>query len=166
MKKKIYLFTDGSVNPQSKIGFGSYLFLDESLFFSSKQKNQIKSKKFEDSSSTKLELETLLWALDDESLQTNFWGDNFTLIIYTDCQNIIGLQKRREGFEKKKYLNSKAKLIKNHQLYKDFYKKIDSLECEFVKVKGHKKSSLKDKIDNIFTLVDKASREALRSYLA
>jgi len=32
----------------------------------------------------------------------------------------------------------------------------------FIKVKGHKKSSLKDEIDTIFNLVDKASRRALR----
>ena len=164
-KQKIYLFTDASVNPQSGIGVGAYLVLNESEFSSSTPRTprqlekRIQTKRFENTSSTKLELETLLWALDDVDLV------NYALIIYTDCQNIIGLQDRREGFERKNYLNSKHKQIKNHQLYKDFYKKIDSLDCEFVKVKGHKKSSLKDEIDEIFSLVDRASRETLRRSL-
>jgi len=32
-KPIIYLFTDGSVNPQSGIGFGGYLLLEELVFF-------------------------------------------------------------------------------------------------------------------------------------
>jgi len=54
------------------------------------------------------------------------------------------------------------KKIKNHLLYKSFFGRMDSLDCEFVKLKGHKKESKKSEIDKIFTLVDKASREALR----
>jgi len=36
------------------------------------------------------------------------------------------------------------------------------LDCEFIKVQGHKKSSIKNNIDDIFTLVDQATRNALR----
>jgi hypothetical protein len=53
-------------------------------------------------------------------------------------------------------------LINNQELYKEFFEKIDKLNIIFIKVKGHKKNSLKDEIDNIFNLVDKASRNALR----
>ncbi|MFT5659520.1 MAG: ribonuclease HI [Sulfurimonas sp.] len=155
-KKISYLFTDGSVNPQSEIGFGAYLFLQNEEFFCAELAKEIKIKKFDNTSSTKLELETLLWALGEVSLQ------NCKVVVYTDCQNIIGLSARREGFQKKNYMTSKGKLIKNHALYKDFFKKIDILDCEFIKVKGHKKSSQKNNIDEIFTLVDKASRNALR----
>ena len=79
--------------------------------------------------------------------------------------NIIGLEERREKFEKNKYMTSKGKQIKNYELYNDFFKKLDSLECEFIKIKGHKKSSLKTEIDEIFTLVDRATRKALRKNL-
>ena len=84
------------------------------------------------------------------------------IIVYTDCQNIIGLKDRRERFEKNNYMTSKGSVIKNHELYKAFFKRVDILDCEFIKVKGHKKSSEKNKIDEIFTIVDKASRNALR----
>jgi len=155
-KAKIYLFTDGSVNPQSGIGFGGYLLLDKLEYFSELEK-EIKLKKFNNTSSTKLELETLLWAL------TEISSKNHKIVIYTDCQNIIGLQGRRDRFERNNYMTGKGKQIKNHELYKDFYKLTDILDCEFIKLKGHKKKSTKDEIDKIFTLVDKATRNALRN---
>ena len=154
-KPQIYLFTDGSVHPQSGIGFGGYLFLDE-LELTSKLEDKIQTKQFNNTSSTKLELETLLWALHEIDSR------NSKIIIYTDCQNIIGLKDRRERFEKNDYMTGKGNLIKNHELYKAFYKLIDILDCEFIKVKGHKKTSTKNEIDDIFTLVDKATRNALR----
>ena len=155
-KPQIYLFTDGSVNPQSGIGFGAYLFLEKIEFFSAELEKKIKIKKFDNTSSTKLELETLLWALNDESLK------DFKIVVYTDCQNIIGLKDRRDRFEKNNYITSKGKQIKNHELYKDFFKRLDILDCKFIKVKGHKKTSVKNEIDEIFTLVDRATRKALR----
>ena len=155
-KSQIYLFTDGSVNPQSKVGFGAYLLLDKLEFIPVEFDKKIKIKKFNNTSSTKLELETLLWALNDVSLK------NFKIIVYTDCQNIIGLNERRDRFEKNNYMTSKGSVIKNHELYKDFFNKSDTLDCEFIKVKGHKKTSVKNEIDEIFTLVDRATRKALR----
>lgn len=122
-----------------------------------KQNNaDVKVKKFTNTSSTKLELESLLWALKKIDL-----GDD-ELVVFTDCQNILGLQDRREKFEKNNYLTAKNKLIANHELYKEFYKITDVLQCQFIKVKGHKPKNDKDNIDMFFSLVDKASRNALR----
>jgi ribonuclease HI len=156
--KKIKLFTDSSVNPQEKIGFGAYLLiLDENKSIEDMKKN-IRTKRFEDTSSTKLELQTLLWALDEI-------GKDSFIEVYTDCQNIICLEDRRKRLESNDYKSSKGKLMNNHELYKLFFEKIDKLNLVFIKVKGHKKSSLKDEIDTIFNLVDKASRNALRENL-
>lgn len=154
--KKIKLFTDSSVNPQEKIGFGSFLILEEKEISFEDMKKDIKIKRFENTSSTKLELQTFLWALDKIN------DKNIIIEVYTDCQNIIGLQDRREKLEKNNFYSSSGKLINNHELYKDFFEKTDESNLIFIKVKGHKKNSLKDKIDTIFNLVDKASRSALR----
>ena len=155
--KKIKLFTDSSVNPQEKIGFGSFLLLnnDETKAFEDLKKD-IKLKRFENTSSTKLELQTLLWALDEIE------DKNIIIEIYTDCQNIIGLENRRDKLEKNHFYSTSGKLMNNHELYKEFFRKLDELNLTFIKVKGHKKNSLKDEIDNIFNLVDRASRNALR----
>ena len=153
--KNIKLFTDSSVNPQEKIGFGAYLLLEENEISFEEMKKNIKIKRFENTSSTKLELQTLLWSLEEIN-------ENIIIEVYTDCQNIIGLQDRREKLEKNNFHSTSGKLMNNHELYKEFFKKVDELNLTFIKVKGHKKNSLKDEIDTIFNLVDKASRSALR----
>ncbi len=151
----LLVFTDGSVNAQTHIGYGAYVVVENKDALSP----TIKVKEFEDTSSTKLELQTLLWALEEVK------GLGREIIVYTDSQNIIGLPKRRERFEKNSFLTTKKILIGNHLLYKAFYKMMDELEFSLVKVKGHKLSSDKDAIDRLFTLVDRASREALRKSL-
>lgn len=157
--KKIKLFTDSSVNPQEKIGFGSFLIIeDENLTLENLKKN-IKIKRFENTSSTKLELQTFLWSLEEIK------NKDVIIEVYTDCQNIIGLQDRKEKLEKNNFYSSSGKLMNNHELYKKFFEKTDKLNLIFIKVKGHKKSSLKDDIDTIFNLVDKASRSALRNQI-
>ena len=153
------IFCDGSSHPQSKVGFGAYLFVEGDDYTLDGLTTKIKLKKFENTSSTKLEVQTFIWALNDMPFTTD------EIIVYTDCQNIIGLNKRREKFEQNNYLTSKGTLIANHEHYKAFYMLMDTLNLKLVKVKGHKQSSQKDDIDKIFTLVDKAARDTLRRYL-
>ena len=155
---EIKLFCDGSVNPQTKIGFAAYFIYNKELSF-----QNIKIKKFENTSSTKLELEALLWALKDKDVENE--NIKCKIIIYTDCQNILKLKNRREKLELNNYKTTAGKIVKNHKEYKEFYSLIDSLDCSFEKIKGHKQSSKKDEIDRLFNLVDKASRRALREYL-
>lgn len=156
--KQLLLFCDGSVNPQKKIGFAAYFIYDNNLIT-----QDIKIKRFEDTSSTKLEIETLLWALSDLKYKDE------EILVYTDCQNILSLEKRRKKLELNNYKTSTGKIVKNHELYKNFYKIIDNIKentiCKIEKVKGHKKSNEKNEIDKLFNLVDKASRKALREYL-
>ena len=63
--KKIELFTDSSVNPQSKIGFAAFLVKNDKDIILEKLNKSIKIKKFENTSSTRLELQALLWAISD-----------------------------------------------------------------------------------------------------
>lgn len=158
--KKIKLFCDGSCNPQEKIGYGAYLLIEDDYFDLISLKSKIIFKKFENTSSTKLEIETFLWALNDIDIE------DCIIEIYTDCQNIIGLEKRKEKLKSLNYHSSSGKLLNNSELYKEFFELLEKYNCEFIKVKGHKKNSLKDEIDDIFNLVDKASRNALREELA
>ena len=159
--KKIKLFTDSSVNPQLKIGFAAFLKVTDEKVSLEEIKKEIKIKRFENTSSTKLELQTFLWAIEEINLNTSF-----LIEVYTDCQNIIGLPNRKEKIQSLNYHSSSGKLLNNSELYKDFFKLLEKYNCEFIKVKGHKKNSLKDEIDDIFNLVDKASRNALREELA
>ena len=98
--KKIKLFCDGSCNPQEKIGYGTYLLIEDDNFDLISLKSKIIFKKFENTSSSKLEIETLLWALNDIDIK------DCIIEVYTDCQNIIGLENRREKLEKNNFQTS------------------------------------------------------------
>ena len=103
---KLILLTDGSVNTQSKIGYGAYLLVDSLDSPIDSLKKNVRVRRFENTSSTKLELQTLLWALED--IKTSFKR----ITVYTDSQNIIGLAGRRERFENNNYRSKKNKLLK------------------------------------------------------
>jgi ribonuclease HI len=153
---ELMLFTDGSVNTQSNIGYGAYLAVSERGLSLDLLRKLVKVRRFEHTSSTKLELQTLLWALGDIQAMGS------KVIVYTDSQNIMGLQGRRDRFEQNDYSSKNNKRLNNYELYQEFYKMIDQLDCELVKVRGHQVSNQKNDIDRLFTLVDRASRNALR----
>ena len=150
------LFTDGSANTFSKVGYGAYLTLTEPEPSQENLSSQIKVKRFTQTSSTKLELQTLLWALDDIQPATR------KLTIYSDSQNIIDLPARRSRLEQNDYCTKRGKRLNNFLLYQEFYRLTDQRDCQFVKVSGHLPINQKNDIDRCFTLVDKAARIALR----
>ena len=117
--QKIKLFTDSCLDPYNKMGFGVYLILNDENESLEELKENIKSKRFENTSSTKLELQTLLWALDEIA------DKNVIIEVYTDCQNIIGLENRRDKLEKNHFFSTSGKIMNNHYLYKDFYFKLE-----------------------------------------
>jgi len=153
---KLMLFIDGSVNPQSNIGYGAYLAVSEQGPGVDSLKTRVKVRRFEPTSSTKLELQTLLWALGEIQAM----GRKVT--VYTDSQNILGLPARRDGLEKNDFCTKKNNRLKHDELYRAFFSVIDQLDCELVKVRGHQVSKQKTDLDRLFTLVDRASRKALR----
>ena len=83
-------------------------------------------------------------------------------MFHTDSQNMVELSERRDRLEQNDYRFRKNKLLNNHELYREFYKIMDQLDCELIKVKGHLSSMQKDDIDRLFTLVDRASRKAMK----
>ncbi|MBT3812487.1 MAG: ribonuclease H [Gammaproteobacteria bacterium] len=154
---ELMLFTDGSVNTHSKIGYGAYLAVFDRKLSLESLKKKVKVKRVEQTSSTKLELQTLLWALSD--IQTL----GCHVVVHTDSQNIIGLPGRRERLEAREYYSKNNKRLNNYELYEDFYRISDQIDFELVKVRGHQVTSQKNEIDKLFTLVDRAARNALRN---
>ncbi len=120
----------------------------------------MKVKRFEQTNSTKLELQTMLWSLGEIITWAN--GSDVTLTFHTDSQNIIGLPGRRARLEQNNYFSSKDKRLSNYELYQEFYRLTSKIKCELIKVKGHQASHKKNEIDRLFGLVDRASRRALR----
>ncbi|MFT6208239.1 MAG: ribonuclease HI [Colwellia sp.] len=156
----LHVFTDGSVNTQLKVGYGAYLVVSQRYEPVNVLKDKVKIKRFEATSSTKLELQTLLWALNEIINVTN--ENDITLTIYTDSKNIISLPDRQSRLEQSHFYSSKNKRLNNYGLYQEFYRLTSGVPLSLVKMVGHQPSSNKDEIDRLFGLVDKASRRALR----
>ena len=154
-KMKLLLFTDGSVNTKLRVGYGAYLAFSEGQ---QSLTDHIKLKRFDDTTSSKIELQTLLWALSEISATV--------VISYTDSQNIVRLHSRRTKLEENGYYTRNGKRLKNHELYKQFFQCTDNLNITFTQIKGHTPASRKSNLDMIFSLVDRASRKALRVYNA
>ncbi len=152
----LILLTDGSVNAKSKVGYGAYLAISEIGLSIDLLASHVKLRRFENTSSTKLELQTLLWALGDIPSSVN------KVTVYTDCQNTVDLVSKRDRFEKNNYRSKRNKLLNNYELYQAFFKMTDRLDFNLVKLRGHLASDQKNDFDKIFTLVDRAARNALR----
>lgn len=150
------LLTDGSVHTQTKTGSGASLLIraDEVSLSLETLRTRIQVQQFTDTSSTKLELQTLLWALSELP------EDIDHLTIYTDSQNIIKLTDRRARFEAHDYHSKRGLPLRNTELYQAYFQSTDPLNFELVKVKGHKSTRKRNQIDQLFALVDKASRKA------
>ena len=163
------LFIDGSATPASKIGFGSYLLIPENEVDDVTETSimqKIRSRKFSPTTSTKLEVQTLLWALGEteEVLTDKIHSELIT--IFSDSQTLVGLQKRRAILESRNFKSRKdGQDLKHADLYKSIYDILDRLNCRFIKLSGHSKVKEKTRIERIFSQIDRASRRALREYV-
>ncbi len=166
MPQHYHIFTDGSVNPQTKAGVGACLITDSLAKPLVTLSTYLCTKHVADTSSTQLEMLTFLWAFElatqDRQMTAESEPDAQQYTFYTDSQNIIDLPQRRNALEKKHFLNNRGKPLNHYLLYQQFFTLTSKVECKFIKVKGHQRSNQRDRVDEIFSLVDKASRRALR----
>jgi ribonuclease HI len=164
------LFSDVSVNPQMKVGMGAFWLLPLPLIELQENgienllqySNLVKSKLFENTSSTKAEFQTLLWALNEIE---NILIAPFKLTICTDSQGITSLIARKHKLISTNFIKNGDEQIRNAELYMEFYKKQELLNFEIVKIKGHSPKSKKDNLQLIFTLIDRKVRKELREFL-
>lgn len=160
---ELSLFTDGSADPISKVGYGAYLCTQAPLPPREQLMGRVLCKRFTETSSTRLEIQTLLWAINElkETRQLHPQQDHLT--IYTDCQTIINLPAQRQRLEQNNYCSKKNIPLTNADLYRQLVHQFDSLNFDLIKVRGHQATKHKQSIDQIFTLVDRCARQTLRN---
>jgi len=162
------LFIDVSVNPQRMIGIGGYLLVPAALLESEPDgikrdevSAQLKINRFEETSSTRLEVQTLLWALEDSHVEVSG-----SLKIYTDSQCVAGLLGRRSGLERSDFISKRSgQPLANEDLYRAFYAAYDQLGFRLIKVQGHSRTNTHDTVHRIFSYVDQGVRKALKFWL-
>jgi ribonuclease HI len=164
------LFTDVSVDPRRKVGIGGYLLVPSSFLETEPQHidrdelaGRLIMKTFSDTSSTRLEVQTVLWALENssEDLARSARGD---LRIYTDSQCVAGLLGRRDALTESAFIAKRSgRLLTNSILYNAFYATYDQLGFQLIKIRGHSRACTHDAVRLIFSIVDRQVRKALAS---
>jgi ribonuclease HI len=164
------LFTDVSLNPRHKLGMGACLvvpavFLERppECIERSEIAQQVVVRRFEETSSTKLEVQTVIWALDEYRNSPAASGPE-KLCIYTDSQCVAGLLRRRPRLEHTNFLSARTHCpIRNAALYRTFYELLDELGFDVIKVSGHTRTSSRNTVEYVFSIVDKEVRKALKN---
>jgi ribonuclease HI len=160
-----------SVNPGLKLGVGAYIYIPASLRIErSEVAARIKVRRFEETSSPRLEIQTVLWALEKykpryrKQARISARGK---LYLYSDSQCVSGLLKRRPGLLACDFLSRKTnRPLRNAPLYRAFYEFHDKLDFEVIKVQGHSPSRSRGSSDRIFSYIDKEVRKSLRLWMA
>jgi len=163
------VFTDVSLNPKLKRGLGAYLIVPVSSLelplleiVPSDFVKLIHFRSFEFTSSTQLEVETVLWAI-KEIFQIHNNDVSVKLHLFTDSQCVAGLLGRRQRLEQNKFISKATKLPLLHaDLYKEFFKLYDEIRFDVTKVAGHAESYTHDTKHRIFSYLDKAVRQKFK----
>ena len=150
----VFLFSDGSVNNQTKVGYGAYLLTPSLDIEPSEYSYRVRVKRFENTSSSQLEIETFLWAISE--------CPEVSIKAFSDSQTLIRLPERRQQLEAQDYCSKSGKPLNHGRLYRDFFQISDRLSLTLAKVKGHSPTNQQQRRERIFALVDRASRTALR----
>ena len=122
---------------------------------------QLRIRRFERTSSTILEVQTVLWALEDYRNGLKGPGPE-KIQVYSDSQCVSGLLRRRPGLDLGQWTN---RPFKNISLYRKFYGLYDEMGFEVIKVAGHSRSCSHNAAHRIFSMVDKEARKALRQWM-
>jgi ribonuclease HI len=165
------LFTDVSVNPQCRRGIGGYLLIPASHLEAEPEdigrdeiSGRIKFKRFAETSSTRLEVQTILWAVEDARVDLASTSPG-SLKIYTDSQCVAGLLGRRVGLIGRDFTAKRSgRQLNNALLYRAFYEEYDRLGFQLIKV-GHPRADSHDTVQRIFSQVDRGVRKELRLWL-
>jgi len=164
------IFTDVSVNNQTRRGVGGYLIIPASFlsiepydFNPDDISTRLTIKNFSDTSSTQLEVQTVLWALED--IQDRFPFNTLeNLSIYTDSQCVAGLMKRREHLLNSDFVAKRSgQTLANAQLYREFYSAHDRFKFQLFKVPGHSQAGSQTCVQYLFSCVDRRVRSALKA---
>lgn len=177
-KSNLTIFIDSSYDPGRRLGVGGFLCISNCPDEALANKNvleelyspdAVKTRIVENTTNTRLELQTLLWALESLKLDNGNTSSREmgSITIYTDCRTSVDLLGRRKRLESVHYLSKrKGTILGNADIYKSIFALYDEFSPKLVWIKGH--TSKKDRvgIQRIFSEVDKLVRNLLRSYIA
>lgn len=168
---RLALFTDVSLNPRQRLGVGACLLLPVTFLDAAPDAIErpeifarLRFRRFADTSSTRLEVQTVLWALETCREECDRPASG-TLRLYTDSQCVAGLPGRRARLEANDFIARRSgRPLANADLYREFYAAHDEFRFELIKVAGHSPARSHDSVQRIFSYVDRGVRQVLSSF--
>jgi ribonuclease HI len=156
------IFSDVSFDPGSKSGLAgvtSFVHHPNALF---PENPIIRTKAFDRTNCSRLELQSIIWALSDlQPMELKM-----PIALFTDSQTACDLPARRPRLEAANFRNKgSGNPLSNGDLYREIFLLMDDLNVTFNWIKGHKPRSQHDDSDRIFSMVDRLTRKKLRSSL-
>lgn len=151
-KQIIEIYTDGSCNPQYKIGaWASIIFIDlKKIILQGTEIN---------TTHNRMELIAVINAI--EYVKTNHFEIK-QLKIFTDSQYVERIPFRTKKLVAQNFKTKSGKSIQNPDLIQKLINHLESLNIEFTKVKAHQKGS---EIPNYNRVVDKLCRLMVRQQI-
>ena len=158
----ILIFVDGSVNKKNGVCAAARLEIKGNKL-AAKDKFEAWASSLEpitkifssEMTPSQCELSAVIWALENCT--------NGQVLVFTDCQNVVKLPGRRNKLEACDFQNKRGEKLKNADLYRVFFQKMDETSCVFKKVRGHLKKKEMTVYERVFKEVDKASRRATKN---
>jgi ribonuclease HI len=145
----IEIYTDGSSNPQYKVGaWASIIFIDQEKIIL--QGTEINT------THNRMELIAVINAI--EYVKSNY-PEALLLKIFTDSQYVERIPLRTKKIVSQNFKTSSGKSIQNPDLIQKLIFQLEYSNIEFIKVKAHQKSSA---TPNYNREVDKLSRKLVR----
>ncbi|MCZ2267223.1 MAG: hypothetical protein LC124_00030 [Ignavibacteriales bacterium] len=169
---------DSSYNPERRLGVGGFLCIpncpdeilaDNQMLEKLYSPGAMKTKIVENTTNTRLELQTLLCALEflKSDNENKTYGKMESTTIYTDCRTAIDLLRRRKRLESVHYRSKrKGSTLVNADIYKSFFNLYDEFSPKLIWVKGHTPGKTRIGVQRIFSEVDRFVRNLLRNYIS
>jgi ribonuclease HI len=163
--KQVFVYADASFSKPAQLAVLGFVVFESKDQHDQQAATQLSPFLLEvrEINNIRAELRGAIWAL--ESCYKDFTGAS--VVLYTDCQTVIGLLGRRARLEATDFVSkSKKTPLMNTDLYKEFYKIYDLLQPQVVWVRGHVSRSLASKVESNFAVLDKVVRQRLRQKVA
>lgn len=149
----IEIYTDGSCNPQQKVGaWAALIFYDD--------KKIVLQDTVSETTHNRMELIAVIKSI--EYVLKEILGDK-RIKIYTDSQYVEKIPDRTRKLVSKDFKTKKGVEIQNADLVQELIDLLNSTAIEFIKVKAHQKASV---MPNYNRDVDKLSRKLVRQYIS
>lgn len=157
----VHMYTDASFNNIKLVGVSGFIIFknDEEHKTGVIPSSLICTMKFPEKTNIRAELRGAILALEAAGSQKNISKIN----LYTDCEVIPNLLKRRKKLESVGFMSGRKKeILSNADLYQKLFALYDQLHPTICWVKGHTSKKNQTLIQKNFSHIDKIVRKELR----